>query len=457
MTAREPLPDPRPGGSARSLYADIDFLATVIRHRLALHLGEDPEVPRIEDLPRPAHDGEATPYLSFVAEHRLSFEEHMVLLLALTPHIQPDLLDGLIGEALPQGGEYPQIGGVRGKQFRGFLPTGETALFLLADGDLDDRFALQQWILSEDHVFARTRVLRVEPPLPGEPAMSGKLVVAPEFVELATLGVATRPSFSMDFPAKRITTEMGWDDLVLPPATFDELRELRVWLKHGDTLLNDWGMRRKLKRGHRVLFHGPPGTGKTLTATLLGKKSGRDVYRVDLATVVSKFIGETEKNLARLFDKAGNKDWILFFDEADALFGKRTNVRDAHDRYANQEIAYLLQRVEDYAGLVIMASNFRSNIDNAFSRRFQAAVYFPIPSVVERLKLWRLAFPAMVELADDVDLEILSRRFELTGAHIMNVVQYACLRALERGDREIRAYDLDVGIRREISKDGKVL
>ena len=448
--------DPRPGTGARSLLADLDYLASVVRWRLALRFGKETEVTRLEDLERPSHDGESNAYASFLKTHDLSVEEHVILLLALAPHVRPDLLDLLIAEALPQGGDFPQFGGVRGQQFRGFLPTGETALFILAADDLEHRFNLQR-IFSEDHFFAREKILSVQAPPPGEPAMCGKLSVDPDFVDLATSGQVARPRFSMDFPAKLISTEMTWDDLVLPNTTLDQVREIKAWVQHGDTLLFDWGMKKRLKLGYRVLFHGPPGTGKTLTATLLGKYTTRDVYRVDLAMVVSKFIGETEKNLANLFDKAEHKDWILFFDEADALFGKRTNVRDAHDRYANQEIAYLLQRVEDYAGLVILASNFKNNIDDAFLRRFQAAVYFPIPTVTERLKLWRLALPKAVKLADDVKLEALSRQFELTGAHIMNVVQYTCLRALERGDHEIRAADLEVGIRREMSKDGKVL
>ncbi len=446
---------PRSTG-ARSLLADLDYLASVVRWRLALHFGKETEVARLEELKRPSHEGESNAYADFLVQRDLSVEEHVVLLLALAPHVRPDLLDLLIAEALPQGGDFPQFGGVRGQQFRGFLPTGETALFVLAADDLERRFELQE-IFSEDHLFARQKILGVQAPPPGEPAMCGKLVVDPEFVELVVHGKVARPRFSMDFPAKRITTEMAWDDLVLPAATLDQVRELKAWIEHGDALLFDWGMKKRLKPGYRVLFHGPSGTGKTLTATLLGKYTARDVYRVDLAMVVSKFIGETEKNLANLFDKAEHKDWILFFDEADALFGKRTSVRDAHDRYANQEIAYLLQRVEDYAGLVILASNFKNNIDDAFLRRFQAAVHFPIPTVAERLKLWRLALPAGVEHAADARLETLSRQFELTGAHIMNVVQYACLRALERGDREIRAADLEVGIRREMSKDGKVL
>src|SRR5690606_21450777 len=162
------------------------------------------------------------------------------------------------------------------------------------------------------------------------------------------------------------------------------------------------------------------------------------------------------KNLARVFARAEDKDWLLFFDEADALFGKRTQVRDAHDRYANQEVAYLLQRVESFSGLVILASNFRSNIDDAFLRRFQSVIHFPKPSIEERQRLWAKLLPAKAALADDVNLKLLCHRHELTGANIANVVQYACLQALTRGESTLRLADIQVGIDREYQKEGKV-
>ncbi|MCC7507063.1 MAG: ATP-binding protein [Saprospiraceae bacterium] len=204
------------------------------------------------------------------------------------------------------------------------------------------------------------------------------------------------------------------------------------------------------------MFHGPPGTGKTLTAALLGKYTGRDVYRVDLSMVISKFIGETEKNLSNLFDKAENKDWILFFDEADALFGKRTGVRDAHDKYANQEVAYLLQRVEHFNGLVILASNFKSNIDDAFMRRFQSIIHFPMPGVGERLSIWQKSFPDKFQL-NGLNLNAFAQRYELSGAGILNVVQFACLRALERNSTQIAEAEVREGVIREFGKEGKIV
>jgi hypothetical protein len=455
MTYRNALVSLRTQERTDVLLAEIDYLGRIIRERLTFYFEKRKGVVPFEKIHRLTHGGERSPYLQFIEDHQLSFEEQIVLLIALTPHVQPDFFDRVIAEVIPQGGELLQIGGVRGRQFRGFLPTGETALFILAGEDLKHRFAVQQ-LFSEDHLFAKKQVLRVEPAHDGEPAMSGKLVMDQEAVERFTVGQVSPPRFGMDFPAERIETEMEWKELVLPEKTLQQIRELHVWVQHGDTLLQEWGMHRKLKCGYRVLFHGPPGTGKTLTAGLLGKTTGRDVYRIDLSMIVSKFIGETEKNLATLFDKAKNKDWILFFDEADALFSKRTNVRDAHDKYANQEVAYLLQRVENYGGLVILASNLKSNIDEAFMRRFQAAIYFPLPRVSDRLRLWNLAFPDAVELDENIHLEEIARKHELTGANIMNVVQYTCLQALDRGDRRVRKIDLETGIQREIGKEGKV-
>lgn len=399
---------------------------------------------------------EPHPFSDFIKGNRLSFAEQVILTLGLAPHLSSNFLDSLIQNNLPQPGEFPQIGGVRGKQYRGFIPTGETTLFLLAPNDFAKRFAIQQ-IFSEDHFFAKKRILWLEETPEGEPKMSGKIILSPEYVDLFTLGKVSRPRFSLRFPAQLIETAMSWEDLVLNADTMQQIRELEAYLKHGNTLLYKWGMEKKLKPGFRVLFHGPPGTGKTLTASLLGKYTGKDAYKIDLSMVVSKYIGETEKNLANLFAKAENKDWILFFDEADALFGKRTNVRDAHDKYANQEVSYLLQRVENYNGLVILATNFLSNIDDAFKRRFQSIIHFPFPEADERLLLWKKAFPSVVSFTPDVSFTSIAQKYELSGAEIMNIVQYCCLKALDRGDKKISAQDILDGIRREYRKEGKVL
>lgn len=383
-------------------------------------------------------------------------EEYVLLLMALAPHIKPSFFDEIIQKALPEAGDFPQLGGVRGKQFRGFLPTGETALFVLAGDNLEKRFEIQE-LFSEDRFFAKKRVLWLEDPPSGEPKMSGKIIMSPEYLDLLTLGKVSKPKFGLNFPAQRIETGLLWEDLVLSSATKKQIKDLENWIQHGDTVLHDWGLKGRVKPGYRVLFYGPPGTGKTLASTLLGKYTGKDVYKIDLSMVVSKFIGETEKNLASLFAQAENKDWILFFDEADALFGKRTNVRDAHDKYANQEVSYLLQRVEEYNGLVILASNFKNNIDEAFLRRFQSIIYFPLPQKEERLQLWQQTLPDKVRLSVGVSLESIAEKYELTGANVVNIVQQVCLVHLASGNEEITEKDFVNAIRKEFGKEGKML
>ena len=392
----------------------------------------------------------------FINTQQPAFEEFVVLLLALVPHLDPGFYGKLIAEYLPEGGDFPEFGGVKGANPRSLLPTGETAQFILAGDNLEKRLVVQH-ILSSDHWFAQKHILWLEPVREGEPLMSGRLILDPEIVEQLTLGTVSKPRFSIDFPAEYIETEMEWDDLVLHPNTLRQIREIEHWLQYNDTLLHEWGMKKKIKPGYRALFFGPPGTGKTMTATLLGKYTGKDVFRIDLSRVVSKYIGETEKNLSRLFDKAENKNWILFFDEADALFGKRTDIRDAHDKYANQEVAYLLQRIEGYNGLVILATNQRGNIDDAFVRRFQTIIHFPMPRTEERYGIWRKAFPPQIEIADDIDWRQVAERYELTGAGILNVMHYCAVEALADESRRLDRKRLEAAILREYIKEGKAI
>ncbi|NET54413.1 MAG: ATP-binding protein, partial [Merismopedia sp. SIO2A8] len=238
------------------------------------------------------------------------------------------------------------------------------------------------------------------------------------------------------------------------PKTIQQVKVLETWLLHHHRL-EQWMAKRK--QGYRALFHGPPGTGKTLTASLLGKYTGRDVYKIDISMVVSKFIGETEKNLANLFARAENKGWILFFDEADSLFGKRTTVKDAHDKYANQEVSYLLQRLENYNGLIILASNFKSNIDDAFMRRLESVIYFPMPNSKERLTLWQNTLPQDITLDSSLNLSEFSETYELTGADIVNVVQFCCLQLLQKNEVTLCRNDVLQAIKYEFAKSGKLL
>lgn len=378
--------------------------------------------------------------------------EWIILLLALAPHIQPNLFESIIAEHLPAGGDFPEFGGVRATNHRSLLPTGETAQFILAGNNIQERLHIHQYF-TDEHFFFKNSILWLEPVKEGEPQMSGRIIIAQEWVERLLLNKETAPRFGLDFPAKKIVTGMDWTDAVLHPQTGRQINEINTWLNHNSKIQADANLGRKIKPGYRVLFYGPPGTGKTMVAALLGKQFGMDVYRIDLSQVVSKFIGETEKNLETIFRKAESKNWILFFDEADALFGKRTSVSSAHDKYANQEVSYLLQRVEDYPGLLILASNFKSNLDDAFLRRFHSLIHFPMPVASERLLLWQKSMPGNLQINPLVNLEELAGKYEMSGASILNAVHYAALQCYAANSGTINQADLVNGIRKEFFKE----
>jgi hypothetical protein len=395
-------------------------------------------------------------YADFVSYYKLSVDERLLLVLTLIPYVQPHLLDAFFSVNKSLGRGYTEFGGAKGNKHNGFIPTIETALFLLSGNDLGYRFKLYR-LFEPDHIFFAHNILQLEQGSSAEPFYSSTVTVTDEYVDYFTTGNLRKPQFSPDFPAKRLTTGMEWNDLIVDEYTMQQLDEIRIWLQHGQTLQADWGMNKKVKPGYKALFHGSPGTGKTLTAILLGKLFNLDVYRIDLSMVVSKYIGETEKNLEKVFKKAENKNWILFFDEADALFSKRTSISDSNDKYANQEIAYLLQRLEDYSGLIILASNMRNNVDEAFTRRLNSIIHFQKPQSRERLRIWSAGFSPECIPPDADQLQLVANQHELSGGSIMNVVQYASLMALNRGDKKIAVDDLILGIKKEFKKEGKTM
>ncbi|MEX2512667.1 MAG: ATP-binding protein [Cyclobacteriaceae bacterium] len=438
---------------AQNIIQSIFFLQEVINRRLENFFRKEKESPF--SYPEVILEPDNAPLNDLLVSHHVNIEEYTVLLLALAPHLQPNFLDASIQEFLPQGGEFPEIGGAKGTHHRATLPTGETALFILGGNDLYKRMQSLHYF-SPDHFFEKENILFLESVKEGEPRMSGRIILQQEYVELLTLGKISKPSFSPDFPAKLVTTKMEWEDLIIKPKTAQQIQDIQIWLNCNNTFLQDWGMEKRNKPGYRALFYGPSGTGKTLTASLLGKQFSRDVYRIDLSQVVSKYIGETEKNLEKIFHKAENKNWILFFDEADALFGKRSLVQNAHDKYANQEVSYLLQRVEDFPGLIILASNFKSNMDQAFVRRFNAIIHFPMPSPYERQKIWETAIPPKATLATDVDLSYIAGKFELSGSAITSVIQYASLQTIHKNSNILSKEDLLEAIKREYEKEERV-
>jgi hypothetical protein len=480
--------------------SEFDYIGKLIGYRMKRVLTNEKQTePKF-----PAYKDWYLPLATFIRQNKLTQDDALLLLIGIIPLVEPGLFDQYIDQTLAEvvpdyKGEFPRIGGSRGKNSRFFLPTGETALFLIAGDDIDKRLQVQQ-LFGAEHTFWEKKVMWLEDMQNGEPPMHGRLIISPDYADLFVYGKHTSPQFSINFPAKKIAPSKTADDqqkqatledLVIPDESKAQIDELKSWLSYNEVLMNQYGMKDRLKKGYRALFYGPPGTGKTFAAQILGNDLRKEVYRIDLSMVVSKYIGETEKNLELLFARAEDKGWILFFDEADALFGKRTNVRDAHDKYANQEVSYLLQRMEDYNGLIILATNMKNNIDEAFIRRFNLVLKFPFPDQNQRAIIWQKSLPQNAvflkktisgdpaEMKDEpADIPAAVKKYELTGGNIINIVQYTCIKALEAmyeqpvaaggtlvttggtpaaGPQKLRIYQADVleGIKRELLKEGK--
>ena len=433
-----------------ALEAELDWLSVLI----AARLGDFAADQRSGQLPAPPMLHPDSELGRVVEGAQLQADGRAVLALALAAQLNPALLDPFFVRNQTLDRPFTEFGGQATAQQSAFVPTGETALFLIGGTNLADRARAMQ-LFDPDNAMRRHGLVNLGKRLAGAGLLTGALEVSQDLVALLTHGQRRKPDYSTDFPARRLTTKLSWDDLVLAPEVSDQLEHIAAWLEHESTILGDWGLERSLAPGYRALFYGPPGTGKTLTASLLGKRAGLDVYRIDLSMVVSKYIGETEKNLAGIFDQAESKNWILFFDEADSLFGARTSASSSNDRHANQEVAYLLQRIEVCPSLVILATNLRSNLDDAFSRRFQSLVGFTRPNASQRLRLWQGILDGNVPLHPDVDLEGLAKDHDLVGGAIVNVVRHASISALRRGRKAVTQDDFRAAIASEVRKEGR--
>ncbi|PKV83417.1 ATP-binding protein [Streptomyces sp. TLI_146] len=328
----------------------------------------------------------------------------------------------------------------------GGAPAWQAALGADADG-LDLAATVAPYRLGGDRVQRAAQAARALAAFDGTPVTAAHVRLA-----------ARRQSASgLERHARRIRPAVDWNDLVLPEGPLTQLRELALRARHRDRVLGDWRLSAGGGRGRGVLglFAGESGTGKTLSAEVVAADLGLDLYVVQLSSIVDKYVGETEKNLERIFTEADRTDAVLLFDEADAVFGKRSEVKDAHDRYANMESAYLLQRLESFDGIALLTTNLRANIDEAFTRRLDLVVDFPFPDAGQRLALWRHGL-AHVPSTDGIDLAPLARDFEMAGGSIRSAVVSAAYLAAGRGD-EVTAADLLEGARREYRKAGRLV
>ena len=377
------------------------------------------------------------PFAELVRDAGLSAAEAVVVLAAVAPHADERF-------AVRYGAltDRPSVVGL----------TGEVARTLVARsfrGRLDATV-----LLSSRGRLRAQRLLSLDPP--GD--LSGQLRPDPALVAWLLGLPPETPTASADFPAHLLTTVHTLADVVLPAAARTRIDDLAARITHRDTVVDDWGFgaHHDNASGLIALFHGPPGTGKTMTAAALAASAGLPAYVVDLSALVSKYIGETEKALAKVFDRAARERCVLVFDEADAVFGARTEVGDAHDRYANQEVSYLLSRVEQHPGVVILTSNLLANIDHAFQRRIHVLVEFPEPGPAEREKLWAAVAPASLPMDPDIDLTGFARRYPLTGAQIRDATLDAAYLAAANG-RVVTTEHLLDGIRRQFEKAGRTV
>jgi hypothetical protein len=407
--------------------AELSWLESVILRKIELM---ETGIAISAPLPAPVCDSQNSHYAKLIRQHDLSVAERVVLALSIVPHLRPELLDKFAASKQLMIASKVH----RSKEDISLLPTAQTALFLIDVEDESERFDHLQ-IFETEHIFYRDSVIQLGAVSAGASPLDGILILNPHFRDLLIHDRVRPPRFSTEFPAHLLTTTLDWDDLILMPSTLETLSDVKITLKQADKLRDEWNMGKIIRPGCRILLYGDSGQGKTLTASLLGKYLDRQVYRVDIAGSVSKYVGETNQRLEALFNTAENKNWILFFDEGDALLGQRQQAggQSTSSHYANQEVAYLLQRIETFNGIIIVATNLRSNIDYAFQRRFDAAAQFKALDPAHQQKVWMRFWPSQyIERPSEHELMQITQRHTLSPASIVNVIRRIAAHVAER-------------------------
>ncbi len=438
------------GDTINTITLELKWLEKIIAQRVQLFQDNSDqfEVVPFDDL---SHRDDL--YSKIINHYEFDYLERGVFTVAFAHFFYNQIFDSVVDLKV----KYPnrtQIGGFLSNQTE-FSPNLELICFLFTDHSIEERVACYNLFSSNSSLF-RFFVLQLNDTIEQKNIWNKTFSLNQDYIQLILTGEISKPNFSLDFPAKLLTTNSRWKDLVLTDNTLNDLNEIIAWYHNEEKIRIDWGYDKVVKPGFRTVFFGPSGTGKSLTAALLGQQLGIDVYRIDITKIVSKYIGETAKNLENLFKQAENKNWILFFDEAESLFGKRTTGGSVNDKYANQEVGYLLQRIEDYPGIVIIATNLKSQMDDAFLRRFQNYIHFPQPEQDLREKLWRNSFNNGHEgIQLDIDYKKLASQFELTGGIICNVIRTCLIQMVMNNAEVIKTDDVESAVKKELSKMGQ--
>jgi len=413
------------------LQADLNWLNCIIKYQLGL---ADEELKHnIENNGEilPPKLSNATLYGNFISNMGFSNLERGILIIALAIYFKPVVFDDLLKFAKDNQFSDTRFGGIIGSSQSSFIPTGETIVFLLTNGSLVERLEIMRVLSHENRLFS-DGILDIKYSENKNLNLISFAVIelTNDYKNLFLFGKIDKPNYSVQFPASLISTNSEWSDLVVSETLHAEISDIEKWIKHESYIKSHPILGKKIKRGYKVIFYGPPGTGKSMVAGLIGKKFDIDVYRIDVSQLSSKYIGETEKNIENLFKQAKNKNWILFFDEGETLFSKRANSGQGNEKYSNQQIGFLLQKIEDYEGLVILATNLKGSIDDAFFRRFQKMIYFEPPDFESRLILWNKAIDDVLILSSDINLKRISKEYEVVGGQIINVVKQLLIKQL---------------------------
>jgi len=434
-----------------TLLSECLWIESLIKYRINELCGVDQDValPEIPQISKGIH-----PYFDELIDLQVDVPERIALALSFIADTVPQYLNYLYTKNQYTDRIFDEFGVRFRDDNQQLIPTWKTVLFLLLGSSSDAQFNMLGYIHADQRLYLCK--LLVFPKQKNDNPFLTPVKLNSDVLYDWMYPRNLRKLADDHFPAHEISSQLEWSDLFIAKETDNGIRQLRLWLKHGQSLMENPNLGKYINKGVRVLFYGPSGTGKTLTASLLGKEFNLPVYRVDLSQMVSKWIGETEKNLARVFDIAEKQKWILFFDEADALFSSRGSVSNANDRRANQEVSYLLQRVENFDGTIIMATNLRNNIDDAFVRRFQLMVNFPIPDKHIRKLLWENILSNTFPLDENIDLEQIADDYKLTGGTMKNAFRALMLELYDRPAKKriILRQDLQRVIEYECSKSG---
>jgi AAA+ superfamily predicted ATPase len=370
----------------------------------------------------PVISNTSTPYGDFCRLYLNDQFELLIFICGLAVTLKPQIFDPLMKKLQLNQGINSEIGGIITNEPKQYIPNGDTLCYMFSDGTLEERLEIMERYQPDSNLFDKNLLKHITDNDHINYFSQG-FKVTQESLDLITKGYSKSPDFSTKFPAVKISGNFELNDLILSKSVIEKIKIFTNWINNENTIIENAQIKKIIKPGFKVIFHGPSGTGKTETAKIIGKETNRDVYRINSSHLVSKYIGETEKNIENIFKQAANKNWILFFDEAESLFSKRNTSSQGSDKYANQQVGFLLQKIEDFEGVCILSTNLKHAMDEAFLRRFHLFIYFEKPDYFQREEIWKRALGLFTDDLSAIKLNEISKKYDLTAAQIHNSIK----------------------------------